>query len=96
MDCTDTRNMQQQQEHKKQQARPGTTPASTWADETPGCRGSAQTAARPDSSRCVRRPGSAAVGRDAAEAAGVQQLLLWSAAHEIDGRPVTRNGERAR
>jgi hypothetical protein len=26
----------------------------------------------------------------------VQQLLLWSAAHEIDGRPVTRNGERAR
>lgn len=24
------------------------------------------------------------------------QLLLWSAAHEIDGRPVTRNGERAR
>lgn len=22
------------------------------------------------------------------------QLLLWSAAHEIDGRPVTRNGER--
>jgi len=23
-----------------------------------------------------------------------QQLLLWSAAHEIDGRPATRTGDR--
>jgi hypothetical protein len=99
LNCRDAGNLQQQQQQrKKAQARPGTTPTSTWADhdETPGGRGSAQTAARPDSSRCVRRPGSAAVGRDTSEAPGVQQLLLWSAAHEIDGRPVTRNGERAR
>jgi hypothetical protein len=90
---------QQQQQHKKQQARPGTTPALTGADEAHGCRGVAQAAARADCSRCVRRPGSAlqhAAGGDAAAAAGAQQLLLWSAAHEIDGRPVTRNGECAR
>lgn len=25
-----------------------------------------------------------------------QEMLVWSAAHEVDGRPVTRNGSRAR
>jgi hypothetical protein len=86
----------QQQQQQKQQVRPGTTPAAIAAGELHSGYSPACIAARPDSSRHTKRPGSAAVVNSAAGEACAQQLLLWSAAHEIDGRPVTRNGERAR